>query len=245
MSSAPAGPMRVAFFGGSFDPPHLGHIAIARAAREALSLDRVLFAPVGLQPLKPLGSSASFEDRVAMMRLAVAQEPAFEVSLLDAPRPGETEGSHPNFTIDTLRRLRDTLPAHTELFLLLGADSFRTLHQWHRAVEIPFLASLVVASRPPSPGDPAESALDLFCCLPAGLNCLPLPGQAHRYRITNGAGEESSLTVLADLHYDISATELRSQLHDGESRQGSAGAGQPPVDPEVLAYIRRHGLYRR
>ena len=65
--------MRVAFFGGSFDPPHCGHLAIARAARGALALDRILFAPVGLQPLKQHGASASFADRVAMTRLAIAE----------------------------------------------------------------------------------------------------------------------------------------------------------------------------
>lgn len=238
MSSASAGPRRVAFFGGSFDPPHLGHIAIARAAREALSLDRILFAPVGLQPLKPLGSSAGFEDRVAMTRLAIAHEPAFEVSLLDAPETGVS----PNYTIDTLGRLRDMLPAGTELFLLLGADSFRTLHHWHQAQEIPFLANLIVASRPASH---EESAQDLFCCLPAGLVCVPMPGQDHRYCISNDAGEESSLTVLPDLHYDISATELREQLHGGQEKDGSIASGQPLIDAAVLAYIRQHGLYQR
>ena len=145
MSPASSGGMRVAFFGGSFDPPHLGHLAVARAARQALDLDRVLFAPVGLQPLKPSGSSASFDDRVAMTRLAIAGEAGFELSLADAPKP---DGSAPNFTVDTLATLRQSMPNDSALFLLLGADSFRTLHLWHRAAEIPFLANFIVASRP-------------------------------------------------------------------------------------------------
>ncbi len=97
--------MRVAFFGGSFDPPHLGHLAVARAARAAFALDAVLFAPVGMQPLKPEGSAASFEDRLAMTRLAIACEPGFEVSLVDAPRPAAGRKSTPNYTIDTLEKL--------------------------------------------------------------------------------------------------------------------------------------------
>src|ERR1700729_697353 len=135
MSPALDGGTRVAFFGGSFDPPHFGHVAIARAAQQALHLDRVLFAPVGRQPLKPTGSSASFDDRVAMTRLAIASHPGFEISLLDAP--SDTPNYTPNYTADTLGKLRNSLPPDTELFLLLGADSFRTLYQWRRATEIP------------------------------------------------------------------------------------------------------------
>src|SRR5271166_4689651 len=89
---------RIAFFGGSFDPPHLGHLAVARAARAALGLDLVLFAPVGAQPLKPRGSTAPFEDRLAMTRLAIHAEPGFAVSLADAPRPSGA----PNYTLETL-----------------------------------------------------------------------------------------------------------------------------------------------
>ena len=106
MNEATASGKRVAFFGGSFDPPHLGHLAVARAARAALGLDTVLFAPVGAQPLKPHGSTAGFEDRLAMTRLAVAGEPGFAVSLVDAPKPA----CAPNFTLETLLGLRTSRP---------------------------------------------------------------------------------------------------------------------------------------
>src|SRR3954451_11386664 len=89
---------RIAFFGGSFDPPHMGHLGIARAAQALLQLDTVLFTPVGSQPLKPLGSSASFEDRVAMTELAIHGLPNFAISFADAPDPA----GEPNYTIDTL-----------------------------------------------------------------------------------------------------------------------------------------------
>src|SRR5580658_5715037 len=98
---------RVAFFGGSFDPPHQGHLAVARAARAALGLDSVLFAPVGVQPLKSQGSTASFPDRLAMTSRAIAGEAGFAVSLIDAPKPSAT----PNYTLDTLLRLRSELPS--------------------------------------------------------------------------------------------------------------------------------------
>ncbi len=113
---------KIAFFGGSFDPPHRGHLSVARAAQVALDLDSVLFAPVGTQPLKPLGSTASFADRLAMTELAIQGEPNFSISLVDAP---DTERAH-NYTIDTLLRLRSELAPETEMFCLMGADSFAT-----------------------------------------------------------------------------------------------------------------------
>jgi nicotinate-nucleotide adenylyltransferase len=228
MSLASSGGTRVAFFGGSFDPPHLGHVAVARAARQALALDRVLFAPVGLQPLKPTGSSASFEDRAAMTRLAIAGQPGFEISLADAPKPARTT---PNFTVDTLATLRQSLPPETGLFLLLGADSFLTLRHWHRAVEVPFLARLIVASRP------NEDLGDVSVCLPAGIVLDPFRDNPNQYRLTNSAGDQSQLTILPNLHYDISATQLRNQIN------GSAGHQTPLMDPAVLQYIHQHRLY--
>ena len=146
---------RVAFFGGSFDPPHEGHLAVARAAQRALHLDRVLFAPVGAQPLKPMGSTASFEDRLAMTQLAISGDPSFDLSLIDAPRPDAA----PNFTIDTLLHLRRELPRDGVLFCLMGADSFLELTRWHRASEIPFVAQLVVAARPREPLHDLEASL--------------------------------------------------------------------------------------
>src|SRR6476661_7108078 len=141
---AAAGVMRrIAFFGGSFDPPHLGHIGIARAAQTALQLDTVLFAPVGSQPLKPFGSTATFEDRIAMTELAIRGLPNFAISFADAPDPS----GEPNYTIDTLHRLQAQFPS-AQIFTLMGADSFLSLSRWYRGNEIPFVAPLIVASRP-------------------------------------------------------------------------------------------------
>ncbi len=234
MSSASSGDQRIAFFGGSFDPPHIGHVAIAVAAQQALALDRVLFAPVALQPLKPTGSSASFEDRLAMLRLAIAGHPGFELSLLDAPNPAYPS---PNYTFDTLIELRRSLSSQsellqTELFLLLGADSFRTLRNWHRASELLFLANLVVASRP------HEDLGNLQASLPSGISVASQANRPNQYRLTDPAGKESQLILLPDLHYDVSATQLRNQIQ-GQSAQ------PPLLDRAVLEYIREHHLYAR
>ncbi len=90
--------MRIALFGGSFDPPHRGHVALTRLAINRLHLDRILVAPVGRQPLKHEATSASFEDRMAMAELAFAGEPLTEVSRADAPRPD----GRPNYTVDAV-----------------------------------------------------------------------------------------------------------------------------------------------
>ena len=134
--------MRIAFFGGTFDPPHRGHIAIARAAMTRLGLDQVLVAPVGTQPLK--GAHSSFEDRLAMVRLAVAAEPGLVASSVDAPLPG----GQPNYTFATLQRLQRHLQPSDELFCLLGADSFLTLKRWHQCAELLLFCDFVVAGRP-------------------------------------------------------------------------------------------------
>ena len=222
--------MRIAFFGGTFDPPHFGHLGLARAAQQALSLDTVLFAPVALQPLKPSGSSASFEDRVAMTRLAIADQPNFSLSLADAPA-ATSNAPHdiPNYTADTLTRLRHSLPSATDLYLLLGADSLRALPQWHRAPEVPFLASLIVASRP------GEDLSNLAALLPAGIDLTIDPTAPNRYHLANAHGRQSQLILLPDTNYDISATQLRDQM-----RNHSHPAFIPPA---VLQYIHHRHLY--
>jgi nicotinate-nucleotide adenylyltransferase len=246
---------RVAFFGGSFDPPHLGHLAVARAARTALALDTVIFAPVGAQPLKPNGAIAGFDDRVAMTRLAIDSEPGFVVSLADAPKPA----GNPNFTVDTLRALRAELPTDGSLFCLMGADSFFGLRKWHRAAEIPFIASLIVASRPGQ--KPEQWIAGLKESLPPGLeiesaSTFDIPHsdvEVRSFILHNPAGDAASLYLLPGLHVEISASQIRDQvreqLHDQTGRQANLALATPMVEGQLLPnavfdYIRAHRLYR-
>jgi len=250
---------RVAFFGGSFDPPHNGHLAVARAARDAFALDAVLFAPVGMQPLKPEGPAASFEDRVAMTRLAIAGELGFQVSLADVPRsadtpkavPNDTPNYKPNYTIDTLERLRTSLAPDGALFCLMGADSFLALRRWHRAAELPFVATLIVASRPGQlfQDSSVDLKVDLEAALPTGLALEPAQEgsqgesgiEVRAFVLLNRAGDRSPFYVLPGLHVDISASEIRAQIH---AACGSSAAGRDLVPPAVRDYIAQHGLYR-
>lgn len=228
---------RIAFFGGSFDPPHKGHLAIARAARAGLYLDQILFAPVGSQPLKPHGASASFEDRLAMTRLCIADEPGFAISLEDAPGVGDRQA--PNYTIDTLQRLRAKLPPKATLMCLIGADSLLALRHWHRGPEIPFVAPLIVASRP------GQNLGDLASCLPKGLTLMQLAGcpekfntaMVHACQVRNPQGAVAPLYLLPHVHVDISASQIREAL---ERRAET----DKFLTPAVADYIRSHRLYQ-
>lgn len=131
---------RVGVFGGTFDPPHVGHLILAVDLRHALDLDRVLFVPAGHPPHKPEPISDD-ADRLAMVRLAIAGEHAFEISTVDVDRGG------PSYSADLLAILTETLP-DTELVFLMGEDSLRDFPSWHRPGKIATLAKLGVATRP-------------------------------------------------------------------------------------------------
>lgn len=133
---------RLGVFGGTFDPPHLGHLILAETAADCLALSRVLFVPAADPPHKRSAAvRASAEHRLAMTALAIADNPRFALSRLDMDRPG------PHYTVDMLRLLREQHPG-AELYLLLGSDSLRDLPTWSRPAELLTLARLGVMHRP-------------------------------------------------------------------------------------------------
>ena len=179
--------MRVALFGGSFDPPHRGHMALARAAANTFALDLVLFAPAGRQPLKKASTGASYQQRLAMVALACVEDLRFAVSELDAPHP---EGG-PNYTVDTLAQLESLFP-EAQRFNLAGADSFLTLGRWREPLRMLELAEWIVVSRPGFP-----------LLAPEGL---PLDER-----------QRSRIHLLDSVHEDVAATGLRERLRQGDS----------------------------
>ena len=132
---------RIGVFGGTFDPPHVGHLIVAAELGHALDLDRVLFVPAGRPPHKTAAEVSNDNDRLAMVRLAVAGNPAFGVSTADVDRNG------PSFTSDLLARLSAELAPASVVFLM-GEDSLRDLPTWHEPARIAALAELGVARRP-------------------------------------------------------------------------------------------------
>ena len=140
---------RVGVFGGSFDPVHVGHLAIALAALESIPLDRVLFVPVRRSPLKERDPLASVADRVTMLQSAIAGEPRFSLSRVELDRDGVS------YTVDTLEALR----TEGELFLILGSDALADLARWRAPDRIRELSTILVAARPGAPEpDPKHRA---------------------------------------------------------------------------------------
>lgn len=213
----PAGPLGL--FGGTFDPIHLGHLRLAETAREALGLARVRLIPAG-QPPHRATPGASGADRLAMARLATADNPAFEV---DAAEVTTVQAS---FTILTLERLRAELGPARPLVLLLGVDAFLGLPTWRRWTELLDFAHLAVANRPGYSLDAAQMPAAL-----ADLVARRKAGPAALGAAPAGAIVPFEMTPLA-----ISATDIRARAAAGLSLRYL-------LPPPVVDYISRHQLY--
>lgn len=221
--------MRVALFGGSFDPPHGGHLALARLARERLALDRLLVTPVAAQPLKHELPPASFADRVAMAGLAFADEPRMEISMLEAPRP---DGKL-NYTLDTLNAMNKRLAEEDRLFCILGADSFLSIGKWHKPDELLMACDFIVGARPGFDLSGARAAL------PPGISAEPQATKLPHVQVlelTRAGQRPTRLYLLLDLDEDVSATDIRAALQGGTTKDSV-------LAPTVLQYIRAHHLY--
>lgn len=133
--------MKVAIFGGTFDPVHEAHLRIAREAAGRFHLDRVLFIPSGNPPHKPAGSTTDYEHRYRMIELACTMDPRFVASRLEA-------GAGKSYSILTITRVRETLAPGDELFFLIGADAFAEIGSWHKSSEVLAAVEFIVVSRP-------------------------------------------------------------------------------------------------
>jgi nicotinate-nucleotide adenylyltransferase len=133
--------MKIGLFGGTFDPIHQAHLAVARAAADRFGLERVLFVPSAHPPHKAGITYASYEDRVRMVEIACAEDARFEVSRLE-------EGTARSYSIDTIEKLCSTLAPDDEVFFIIGADAFAEIQTWHRWRNVVRAVRFVVVSRP-------------------------------------------------------------------------------------------------
>jgi len=240
--------MNIGLFGGSFDPIHRGHLALAQAAASRYSLRQVLFVPANVPPHKQKQPLTAFIHRYAMAALATQNERGFAASLLEAPEWTREElppagrrrskASLPpldraNYSIDTVRRLKKALKKSDRLFFLIGIDAFRDIGKWREARALLAECAFVVASRPGySLRDVAESlpeALRPPAALTRPFHKQPAQGDLVLPGVT--------LHLLEGVHQNVSATAIRT----------AAAAGKPLarwLDPQVADYVRKHGLYR-
>jgi nicotinate-nucleotide adenylyltransferase len=132
--------LKIALFGGTFDPIHNGHLAVAREAARQFGLDRVLFIPASRPPHKSGETRAPYERRYRMVELACQGQPLFEASRLEA-------GARDSYSIETIERVRASLSGH-ELYFLIGADAFAEIRTWHRWREVIASVDFIVVGRP-------------------------------------------------------------------------------------------------
>jgi nicotinate-nucleotide adenylyltransferase len=154
---------RIGVFGGTFDPPHIGHVRVAVEVTDQLGLDRLLWIPAGRPPHKTSSDVTDPRIRLEMVRLTASTDPRFEVSSIELDRPG------PSYTVDTLRTLRKLHPT-AEIFLILGADEVRDLPTtWRQPESVLGLARLAIMDRE------GESALDAAPALPGMERAVHVP----------------------------------------------------------------------
>jgi nicotinate-nucleotide adenylyltransferase len=219
----------VGIFGGTFDPIHHGHLAVADAARGRFRLDDVYLVPAAQPPHRRSSPSAPSEDRLAMARLAAAGRPGFRVSAIELERRG------PSYTIDTIVRFKRDRIGGEVLFFLLGYDAFLELHTWKAYNAILQEAALIVLARGGACHPrtaPAVAAMEAY------IHRHLAPG----YRWDGGRGAfvhpaARTIHLLDGPRLDISATRIRRRLGRGLAVDGLVPAA-------VADYIRQRGLYR-
>jgi nicotinate-nucleotide adenylyltransferase len=206
-------PGRLGVLGGTFDPVHLGHLAIAEEAREALGLERVLFVPAGRPWQKSDRAVGAAADRIAMVELAIAGNPAFDCSRLEVERPG------PTYSADTLAALAAAERAsgrEPDLWFILSTEALRGLPTWHEPDRILGLCRLAVAPR--AGFGPADDPID------------------GRWLSRHLPGREDRIHLLDGPRLDISSSDIRARVATGRSIRYL-------VPDAVAAYIGDHALY--
>lgn len=225
--------MNIGLFGGTFDPVHRGHIALAKAALEQYKLHRIYFVPPNIPPHKQEQALLPFVHRFAMLALATAPEKSFVPSLLEAPDEFIHKKHKPNYTIDTVRRLKQSFKAADKLFLLIGMDAFADIAKWRDAEALFRECEFIVASRP------GYSLADVANALPESLR--PRAEVTKPFHKQAATGDlvlkGATIHLMPDLHQSASATTIRQ----------AAAAGKPLgrfLDPTVADYIKKMSLYK-
>ena len=229
VSKEQAGERRIALFGGTFDPIHIGHLAVARAAERRFHLDEIHFIPTGHPPHKPLRGMASYADRYAMVSIACADHPRFVPSLAES---GAGHSGHEVFySVDTVKHFKQKHHGPgTHLYFLLGADSFLHIPTWKDYETLLGLCDFIVASRPGFDVAALRLVIPPELFARRGAAHTPLDPRAIALRRT-------VVYVLDTVSSHVSATDVRHRLDRNDSIHGL-------VPPRVEEYISKKALYR-
>jgi nicotinate-nucleotide adenylyltransferase len=220
---------RIALFGGTFDPIHIGHLAVARAAERRFHLDEIHFIPTGHPPHKPLRGMASYADRYAMVSIACADHPKFVPSLAESG--AGHSGREVFYSVDTVKHFKQKHHGPGEhLYFLLGADSFLHIPSWKDYETLLGLCDFIVASRPGFDVAALRLVIPPELFARRGAAHAPLDPRAIALRRT-------VVYVLDTVSSHVSATEVRQRLDRNDSIHGL-------VPPRVEEYINKKALYR-
>jgi nicotinate-nucleotide adenylyltransferase len=236
--------MNIGLFGGTFDPIHHGHLALARAAKERFELSRIYFVPANVPPHKQKQPLSPYFHRYAMVVLGTLGEKAFVPSLLEAPgvvvdggKRGKSQRAEhavagANYSIDTVRRLKESLKKIDRLFFLIGMDAFADIAQWREPEALLRECEFIVASRP------GYSLADVANALPGKLRPARAVSQPFAKQPAKGDLVLSGATVhlLDGVHQPVSATAIREAVTAKKPLRKLVDAG-------VEEYIRKEGLY--
>jgi nicotinate-nucleotide adenylyltransferase len=219
--------MRLGLLGGSFNPIHRCHLSIAESARRLLHLDRVLFIPTGDPPHKQPGTLAPARHRYQMVKLAIQDQPAFDLTDIEIRRTGKS------YSIDTVRALQQEYGPNTAIFFIIGLDAFLDLPSWKEAECLLTLCHFVVISRP-STTFLAVASMPLFPEVPKTELVELDAGRLERADVPLRNGR--SLTFLKLPPCESSASDIRTRVSDGRPLANL-------LPPLVESYILREGLY--
>jgi nicotinate-nucleotide adenylyltransferase len=220
---------RIALFGGTFDPIHVGHLAVARAAERRFHLDEIHFIPTGRPPHKNRSGMASYADRYAMVALACADHPRFLASLSESG--AGHAGREVFYSVDTVRHFKQKFHgAGVHLYFLVGADSFLHIPTWKDYETLLGLCDFIVASRPGFKTEALRLVIPPELFARKGSAHAPLDPRAIALRRT-------AIYVLDTVSSHVSATEVRERLDANDSIHGL-------VPPRVEEYISKQALYR-
>lgn len=213
--------MKIGIFGGTFDPIHWGHLRSAEEVGETYRLDRVIFIPASMPPHKSGQTTTPAQDRLRMVRLAVARNPRFAVSTVELARPGLS------YSIDTIREFAGKLKKGDSLYFIIGLDAFREIGTWKDFGEIFSLCNFIVTSRP---GSKEHNPLKGTGVAVKKLFCY----DSKRNNFLHRSGTRVHFIELTDIA--ISASEIRALVRQRKSIRYL-------VQSAVETFIKRRGLY--